>query len=164
MRLREDLARFESSGDDVLLKGDMNRAVGSDELGVAGNHNKVSHGGQLFREMVKEHNYIAVNILAIGGPWTTVQRGKEYVKSCLDLAYASQNLLPFIKSLVIDNNKTFTPRRVIWKKGGFSLVYTDHFPIQIVFSGMPRRIEKVEEVTSWNFGKPGGWQEYQKLR
>ena len=45
MRLREELARFESSGDDVLLKGDMNRAVGSDELGVAGNHDKVSHGG-----------------------------------------------------------------------------------------------------------------------
>ena len=83
----------------------MNRAVGLDELGVLGNHSKVSHGGQLIREMVKEYNYVTVNNMAVGGPWTWVQRGKETVMSCLDLAYASQNLVPFIKQVTIDKDR-----------------------------------------------------------
>ena len=45
MRLREDLSRIESCGEGVLFIGDMNRAVGSDVLGVVGNHDKVSYGG-----------------------------------------------------------------------------------------------------------------------
>ena len=69
----------------------------------------VSYGGQLIRDMVKDRNYITINNLAEGGPWTWVQRGKESVRSCLDLAYASQNLLPFIKCMVIDKDRKFTP-------------------------------------------------------
>ena len=163
MRLREDLSRIESSGEGVLIVGDLNRAVGSDELGVIGNHDRVSYGGQLIREMVEVNNYICLNNLAEGGPWTWVQRGKEEVKSCLDLAYASQNLMPFIKSIKLDKDKEFTPRRVIWKNKTFKSVYTDHFPMEIILHGMPRKKRLVENVSVWNMAKPGGWKNYKEL-
>ena len=163
IRLREDLERIESSGEGVLIIGDMNRAVGADELGVEGNHDKVSFGGQLIREMVEENNYKCLNNMAVGGPWTWVQRGKESVRSCIDLAYASSNLLPFIKTVVIDKEKKFTPRRVVWKKNQFSSVYTDHFTMEIILCGMPRRKQVVENISTWNLGKSGGWEEYERL-
>ena len=163
LRLRDDLARIENTGDAILIVGDLNRAVGSDELGVSGNHSKVSYGGQLVREMVKENNYVTVNNMAEGGPWTWIQRGKETVKSCLDIAYASQNLLPYIKLVMIDKDKKFTPRRAIWKNNEFKSVYTDHLSMEIVLGGMSRRKQKMEKVCTWNVGKPGGWEAYQKL-
>ena len=93
--------------------GDMNRAVGSDELGITGNNDRVSYGGQLVRDMVKDRNGIILNNMAIGGPWTWIQRGKEVNKSCLDLAISSRNLLPYVEEVLIDDKKKFTPRRVI---------------------------------------------------
>jgi hypothetical protein len=48
----------------------MNRAAGSDKLGVVGNHDKVFYGGQLLREMVKEKNFVTLNNMAEEGPWT----------------------------------------------------------------------------------------------
>ena len=163
LRLRDDLLRIENSGEGILIIGDMNRYVGSDELGVSGNHSKVSHGGQLIREMVKENNYVTLNNIAVGGPWTWVQRGKESIKNCLDLAYASKNLMPFIKLVVIDKDRNFTPKRVIWRKKEFTSVYTDHFTMEIVLSGMPRRNQTLEKSSVWNLGKPGGWEEYERL-
>ena len=162
-RLREDLVQIENSGEGILIVGDMNRAVGNDELGVEGNHGKVSHGGQLIREMVKEYKYVNLNNMAVGGPWTWVQRGKESVKSCLDLAYASENILPFIKCVLIDKDKKFTPRRIIWKGGKFTSVYTDHFSMEIVLSGMPGKTQNMEKAAIWNLGKPGGWDVYESV-
>ena len=57
----------------------------------------------------------------------------------MDLAYASQNLVPFIKGVVIDSSKKFTPRSVVWRNNAFTSVYTDHFPVEVVLSGMPRK-------------------------
>ena len=106
--------------------GDMNRAVGCDELGVAGNHARISYGGHIVRDMVKNRNCVILNNMADEGPWTWIQRGKDSIKSCLDLAICSRELLPFVKLVVIDEKKHFIPRRVIWKNGNFSSVYTDH--------------------------------------
>ena len=40
MRLREDLSVIESRGEAVLLVGDLNRAIGSDQHGITDNHSK----------------------------------------------------------------------------------------------------------------------------
>ena len=108
MRLREDLEDIQSRGEAILILGDMNIHVGSDEWGVEGNHSKISYGGQLVREFIKDNNFIILNNMAEGGPWTWVQRGNDQVKSCIDLAIGSQNLLPFVKSILIDKNQKFT--------------------------------------------------------
>ena len=62
----------------------------------------------MIRDMIMEEEYIILNNMATGGPWTWAQRGKENVKSCLDIAIASRNLLPYVKSVTIDDNKQFT--------------------------------------------------------
>ena len=56
--------------------GDMNSHVGNDELGIKGNHEKVSYGGSLIRDMLKEGNYKLLNSLDLveGGPWTWFDR------------------------------------------------------------------------------------------
>ena len=41
--------------------------------------------------------------LAEGGPFTWVRPWKELVKSCLDLAISSYNMVPFIGTVVIDS-------------------------------------------------------------
>ena len=127
-RLVKDIEEITSRGEAFLIMGDLNRAVGSDELGAHGNHDRVSYGGKLVRELVKEKNCVILNNMAEGGPWTWIQRGKEANKSCLDLAICSPNLVPFVKVVLIDKAKQFTPRRVIWKKGSFTSIFTDHYP------------------------------------
>ena len=162
-RLRDDMEDILKRGEALLVLGDMNVAIGADELGVAENNAKISFGGQLLREFIEENNLKVLNNLAEGGPWTWIQRGKVWVKSCLDLAISSQNLLPFVKSVVIDENQRFTPRRVIWKQNKFTSVYTDHFSLEVILCDMPRRKMTMEKSSTWNLGKPDGWKAYKEL-
>ena len=52
LRLRKDLEEIEDRGEAVLVLGDLNRAIGSDQWGVTGNKSNLSHGGQYIRDMV----------------------------------------------------------------------------------------------------------------
>ena len=74
VRLRDDLGAILARGEALLILGDMNISVGSDELGVSGNHDRVSYGGQLVRNFMKENNLTIFNNLVDGEPWTWVQR------------------------------------------------------------------------------------------
>ena len=138
-------------------------AIGSDQDGVIGNHEKVSYGGQYIRDFVKEKDHVILNNMATGGPWTWVKRGDDTIKSCLDIAIASRNLLPFVKSVTIDKERKFTPKRVISKKGEYLSVHTDHFTMEIVLSEMPKKKVKIDKISKWNFHKPGGWEAYKEL-
>ena len=130
---------------------------------MSGNHDRVSYGGKLVRDFMKENNLTILNNLVDGEPWTWVQRGKDWIKSCLDLAIGSQNLLPFVKSILIDKERKFTPKKIGWRKNQFSSVYTDHFSIEVTLSGMPRRTTLSVKSSRWNLGKPEGWKSYQEL-
>ena len=94
-RLMKDIKEIEDQNEAVMIIGDMNRAVGNGSYGIKGNKSKVSHGGQLIRNMIKSGSYILVNNLDIveGGPWTWVDRKDNNIKSCLDLAIISASLL-----------------------------------------------------------------------
>ena len=50
-RLLKDVKEIEKRKEAVLIVGDMNRAVGNGKLGIRGNKNKISFGGQLIRNM-----------------------------------------------------------------------------------------------------------------
>ena len=113
--------------------------------------------------MVKQRNCIILNNMAEGGPWTWVQRGKEHIKICLHLAICSQNLHPFVKIVRIDENREFTPLRVIWRNNKFTSIFTDHRPVEVVLCGMPRRNVKVDKSCEWNLSKPGGWKVFRDL-
>ena len=166
LRLRQDLKSIEQRGEAVMIIGDMNRAVGADELGVPGNKDKVSYGGELIREMIKHEEYVLINSLSmvVGGPWTWIQRGNPEIRSCLDLGIISSCLIPFLDSVVIDKEHNFTPRRVIKRKGKIQSIFTDHLPIEIKLKGMPRRKRlKIDNPASWNTDKPEGWKIYKEV-
>ena len=60
-RLEHDLDEIDHRGEAFLIMGDLNRAVGSDKLGVFGNRDRVSYGGQLVRDMVERRNCVILN-------------------------------------------------------------------------------------------------------
>ena len=115
LRLMEDIKQIEDRNEDVLIIGDLNRAVGIGAHGVRGNKIKISQGGKLIRDLIKTDRYVLINNLdlVVGGPWTWVDRQDNARRSCLDLGIVSVSLVPFITNVVIDNDRKFTPRRVI---------------------------------------------------
>ena len=165
LRLLEDVKEIEDRNEEVLILGDLNRAVGSGTEGVKGNKDKVTAGGQLIRNMVKTGRYVIVNNLDLveGGPWTWIDRQDNKIKSCLDLAIVSVSLVPFIYKVIIDVQRKFTPRRVIRRKKNIKTIYTDHFSVKIELKGMPRRQHMKRHEPIWNKGKPGGWDIYGRV-
>ena len=86
-----------------MIIGDMNRAVGCDNLGIKGSNSRVSPGGQLIRELLQQEaqekqEYFLLNAsdMAEGGPWTWVSRADSSVRSCIDLCIVSANLMPYV--------------------------------------------------------------------
>ena len=59
-------------GEEVILLGDFNKQIGSDYLGIEGNKQIISYGGQLVRDLLASENYVLVNNtkMSSGGPWT----------------------------------------------------------------------------------------------
>ena len=71
--------------------------------------------------------------------------------------------LASIFSTGVDDGKKFTPRRVVWRSNKFTSVYTDHFPMEIILTGMPSKKNNAEKGSNWNVCKPGGWVDYKRL-
>ena len=128
-RLRKEIKTIEERGEAVMFIGDMNRAVGADDLGIKGNKTSISNGGKLIRDLMETKEFILLNNLDIveGGPWTWISRSDPRVRSCLDLAIIPKNLMPFVFKAVIDKDRKFTPYRVLRRKTGIKSYYTDHF-------------------------------------
>ena len=153
----EDVKEIEDRNEDVMIIGDLNRAVGSGAWGIKGKKEKISPGGQLIRNLIKTGRYVLLNNLDIvsGGPWTWIDWQYDTRKSCLDIGIVSLSLVPFISKVIIDNERKFTPRRVIRKKNNIKTIYTDHFSVMIELSGMQRKKHINRPEPAWNKGKPG---------
>ena len=165
LRLLKDVKEIEDRFENVVIIGDMNRAVGSGPWGVKGNKDKISPGGQLIRNLIQTERYVLINNLYLveGGPWTWVDRQDNTRQSCLDLGIISVSLLPFISKVVIDSNRNFTPRRVIKSKKKIKTIYTDHFSVLIELSEMPRKQHPTKVKPTWNKGKPGAWDIFERV-
>jgi hypothetical protein len=162
-KVKRELCQIESRGEAALLIGDMNRALGSDELGVPGTKPGVSYGGKLVRQLLEEDGYFLLNglDLAEGGPWTRVDPATGGL-SCLDLAIGSANLLPYVRRLEVDSGRKFTPKRVVYKDGKYGFTYTDHFALEVELLMPSSKVEQQKkQVSRWNLHKPGAWEEYE---
>ena len=162
-RLMKSVDEIMSRGESVLMIGDFNRSIGNDELGVPGNHAKVSYGGKLVRETLAEGRLVLLNSMAEGGPFTWVDPANSENMSCLDLVMCSVDLLPFVKRMLIDSERKVTPKRVVSRNKGMKFVFADHLPIIIVLEGMNVSKRTVKVETRWNLAKPGGWEAYEVL-
>ena len=131
---------------------------------VNGNHEKVSNGGALVREMLSVGKYVLVNAMekVQGGPFTRYEPNDfncREKRSCLDLAIVSRDLSKFIDKVVIDDKLEFTPGY----SNGKTMKYSDHFSLLIKFKGIPLRSGRVNinhEDARWNTRKTGGWDRY----
>ena len=114
----------------LVVLGDFNKHIGSDHLGVAGNHNKITFGGSLVRDLIDNGDVILVNNTnkAEGGPFTRKDPSNpqdENKKSCLDLALISTDLYRYVDRLVIDKEEKYKMHRVVVKDGKKCLVSPD---------------------------------------
>ena len=167
-RLQDELEEIENRNENVVIIGDMNRAVGSGDWGVPGNKPNISYGGHLLRDLFSSKKYILMNSLPLaeGGPWTWVDRSDNEVKSCLDMGIMSAGLLPFLTTFLVDSDQKFTPRRMRRTRKGLKSIYSDHYSLELVLTGLPRaRREKEQERESctWNLRKEGGWERFKEL-
>ena len=120
MRLKKDVDQILQRKEGVILIGDFNVSLGNDDHGIKGNHGKVSYRGKLIREMLEEKEIFLINGMELveNGPWTWESRSDPSKKSCLDLVMASENLMPYISSMLVDTKREYAPCRVAKKKGG----------------------------------------------
>ena len=160
-RIKKELCEIELRGEAVLIMGDLNRALGSDELGIPGNKARVSHGGALVRGLLEDGEYFLLNSLdlAVGGPWTRVDPSSG-VLSCLDIAIGSANLLPYVHSFQVDSDRKFTPNRIHYKDGKYGVTFTDHFSVLAELQMPGSEVEQKKE-SKWNVYKPGAWNNYE---
>ena len=125
----------------VVVAGDLNRQVGNDHLGVAGNHPQVSAGGHLIRDLLASGAWVLVNNMVEkveGGPFTRVDPASGH-RSCLDLWLCTTSLIPHIESLMIDKERRLRLARPVWKGGKWQLVYSDHFAMILSLQNLPTR-------------------------
>ena len=167
-RLCQDLENIRARNEFCILGGDMNKWVGSGELGITGNHPELSIGGKLLRELLASRNWVLVNGMGeetvIGGPFTR-QDPATGILSCLDLFVVSRDVVPYIRSLEIDSKRKIDIARVDRnkKRGTFWLVYSDHFPVVLTLNNLPlAKEEREEKVVRWNLAREGGWEEYKR--
>ena len=139
----------------MLLIGDLNKHVGANEEGIEGNNVRISYGGELLRKFLAEKNFSMLNRYA------RVDPADPSKKSCLDYALVSSELLPFIDEVIIDSQKTFTPKRII---NNGKDVSTDHFSYIIHFKNLPlaNKASKKEEVNYMKYKEDWGLEKVQR--
>ena len=106
-----------SKGESLIIFGDLNRHIGSDNLGVYGDHDKISY----VRDSIEDGDLILVNNSekAEGGPYTRFDPNDPHndeKKSCLDLAIVSKDLFSSVENLYIDKDCKYLLGRAVVKK------------------------------------------------
>ena len=163
-RILEEIYNVLSRGENLVILGDFNKHIGSDHLGVYGNHDKITYGGSLVRDLVNSGDIILVNNTnkCEGGPFTKKDPSdpnNDNKKSCLDLCLVSKDLFRYIDKLIIDKNEQFEMGRVVVKNDIKILVKPDHYTLVIYFKNIPLNrsiVKKVDEVR-FNLRKKDGW-------
>ena len=98
-RVLTELKKIEYKGEHVVLLGDMNKHVGDI---VNGNHEKVSLGGKLIREILKTKNMLNSTNKVKGCPLTRYKPAApndDDLKSCIDLIIISKELLKYVEEV-----------------------------------------------------------------
>ena len=157
-RILQEIGKIEARNEAILLIGDLNKHIGNDALGVPGNDEKISFGGELVRALLSTGKYICLNssMKAKGGPFTRYDPSmptNAESKSCLDLIIVSHELEKYLSKVTIDKLLQSTPFRAI---GQGRVCYTDHYAIIIEFKDIPlasKKAVKSKKVKIWNMNK-----------
>ena len=165
IRFKKDLDDIKARGEPCIIIGDFNKHIGCDSLGVSGNHEFVSYGGSLVRDLIATEDYILINnsYKTVGGPFTRFDPANKSRKSCLEFVIVSANLEPFVKELLIDSAGQFPMQRVVSRKGQLKFTPTDHYTLILTLSSLQEAKRVSIKSVVWNTMKPNGWAEYERL-
>ena len=104
------------AGDSVFLVGDFNAKLGRSI--IPKDSYDMSDNGQSLYKMITCNNLTVLNALdTCSGTFTRIKNKNPDEKSAIDYAITSNDLVLFLKSMVIDESKTFTPWRKLNTKG-----------------------------------------------
>ena len=156
------ISRVEAREEHLVLIGDANRHLGSL---IPGNIEKVSHGGELMKELLETDKYVLLNSSSKSrnGPWTRIDPADEENKSVLDLVIVSTGLEKYVDKLVIDSKRENTPFKQI---NGETISFPDHFSLLLTFKRLPVENKSAslgKKFSRWNTNKKEGWENYFKL-
>ena len=103
--------RAVSAGDSVFLVRDFNAKLGRGI--IPKDRYDRSDNGQPLYKMISDYNLTFLNALdTCSGTFTRIKNMNPHEKSVIDYAVTSNVLVPFLKSMVIDESKKVTP----WRK------------------------------------------------
>ena len=125
--LSVQVERCLTSGDEMLLMGDLNSRIFEGEFNVEPTDG--SPNGKQLSELVQKYNLKVANFHQnCSGRLTRIQARKDGTtkESVLDYILLQQRMYQKLTKMVIDEEKIFCPYRVTSTKGKRSIVYSDH--------------------------------------
>ena len=79
------------------------------------------------RELIATGDYhMLLNTSKVEGGVTTRICPSTGNLSCLDFPIVLAGLLPYVKMVLVDSAREYTPRRAVTKKGKLTVTFTDH--------------------------------------
>ena len=161
--LMVQIERGESSDDHVLVVGDFNARLLSD-------HSKVdadveSPNGKQLLEAINNYSLRVCNFgEKSSGKWTRIQGGKNGVeKSTIDYIIVQDQLAGALSSLLVDEDKIFTPYRVTKVKGKQKVTYTDHCAMIACFELETGQVaSNAIKKRCWKFNDEEAMERYRK--
>ena len=155
-----EIERRYLNGDSFILAGDFNAKLGSS---IVKNdiHPMSQNGGQLYRLILK-YNLCLLNSSDICHGLFTFAResnGKKEL-SVIDYIFVSPDLNQCCKSMMIDEQRLFTPWRKLKTHKRFSDDNAIKFQLDLRFKKL-NNLSRRRQV--WNFDNPQGWNRFKYL-
>ena len=125
--LMVEIERGKASDDNVIILGDMNARIEKNEL-KSGTIEDTSTNGKLLKAVVEKYQLEVLNFHPnTVGKWTRIQKKKKAIeKSIIDYIMVEENLKHRIEEMIIDEDKLYTPWRVIFRKKERQIIFSDH--------------------------------------
>ena len=148
------------AGESVVLAGDFNAKLGKDII-PQDIHDMSSNGKHLLN-LINNFELVTMNSHEVyQGIFTRVNNKNCSERSVLDYLFVTTDLCSSISSMIIDEEKLYTP----WRNLKKAKRYTDHnaiiFRLNIPTSHKKER--KNNKHTMWNFNDMHGWNKFRQV-
>ena len=129
--IKVEVERGQLNGDIIVVMGDMNGRLSSDESA-----NSYSPNGEFLKDLIDEHKLLVANFHPNStGKWTRIQQKKERVEqSIIDYILVEEKTFSDIINVAVDECKAYTPYWVTRRKGERKVVFSDHCVLMMTVS------------------------------
>ena len=128
--LMVEIERGKASDENVIVVGDLNAKIQTNQTDTPIIED-ISANGKLLKDVIEKYQLEVLNFHPITtGKWTRIQRKKNQIeRSVIDYVLVEENLYSRIEEVVIDENKLYTPWRVMSRKKYRQIIFSDHTAI-----------------------------------